>query len=795
MFCIAAQAQDLQQNLDSFSGKFISAIKSREKAQAYLTTDKSIFKAGESIWFRGFLLNSVTQKIYTNSKYLFVDLVNEKDSVISIVILDAAHQQLNGQIILPANISPGYYWLRAYNKLMVEEDTSNCFIKPVYVISSSGKPASKMTGLKMTAGKNNPIAVMKFYPEGGTIMTGANSTVAFLIQTPEQIPVVTEGYIKDNRDSIVTHFFSNKFGLGKFTFFPSSFKKYRAYINWNGKEINYPLPSFNYHAGQLAVEKQTEGKITLRVLLEDSLYKKDLITYVIGVGKDDLCFAAIGHGQYELEVAEQKFPEGIATFYLFNKDFNLLSERSIYIKENNLLIRASVDKKNYGKRDKVTLSVSVTDALDHPVPSLFSVAVIDTAFSNQADECMIPDFNNPMSINNISLANMNCYSKADLDLIMLLKNNNFLITGSHKVKAPTNDYDNLFFIKGRVLDEKNNPATNKVLTLFYNSGNQIFLTGTTDNAGLFSFPVSDYFDNTQFAIEAKNLSNKSLKVQIVRDPIMFPHFNTPVSLKHYFSAEPVFTNKYRSAYLDTPFTDAAKRFPAVFITKKEVNYDQSKRVSRSSTIITSDQLDERQSVGNTVLNTGGLHMLNGFLLIHGLTAMKAPNAGSEPLLLIDGAQAASVGSVGADISPVMSILNSLNPKEIDFIEILKGGEGANYGLRGGNGVILVNTAHSPKDNFVKGSNLQTFYTKGISTPSLFPQINYADNAIRSSDYFDNRSTIFWDGSILTGATDKVSLNFFTNDIPSTFKVIINGITVHGDIIYKTVTFLTNNKLP
>ena len=65
---------------------------------------------------------------------------------------------------------------------------------------------------------------------------------------------------------------------------------------------------------------------------------------------------------------------------------------------------------------------------------------------------------------------------------------------------------------------------------------------------------------------------------------------------------------------------------------------------------------------------------------------------SEPLLLVNGAEVALTGGVG-ESSPVMTYLNNLNPKNIDFIEILKGGDGANYGLRGGNGVILVNLSN------------------------------------------------------------------------------------------------------
>ena len=68
-----AKGQSLQQNLDTFSGMLITNIQRNNKAQAYLVTDKFVFKPGETIWFHGFLLNEVSQKINSKCKYLFVD--------------------------------------------------------------------------------------------------------------------------------------------------------------------------------------------------------------------------------------------------------------------------------------------------------------------------------------------------------------------------------------------------------------------------------------------------------------------------------------------------------------------------------------------------------------------------------------------------------------------------------------------------------------------------------------------------------------------------------------------------
>ncbi|HSN10225.1 MAG TPA: hypothetical protein VLS85_14390, partial [Hanamia sp.] len=137
-------------------------------------------------------------------------------------------------------------------------------------------------------------------------------------------------------------------------------------------------------------------------------------------------------------------------------------------------------------------------------------------------------------------------------------------------------------------------------------------------------------------------------------------------------------------------------------------------------------------------------------------------------------------------------LNTLNPKTIDFIEILKGADGARYGIRGGNGVILVTTRNLPSDDNTKASkqdNLETFYATGISKSALFPITTYPEENTKSAKFIDAPSTLFWSGNYFTDKTDN-TLTFYTSDVPGTYKVTVSGITIHGDIIFKTISIQT-----
>lgn len=69
------------------------------------------------------------------------------------------------------------------------------------------------------------------------------------------------------------------------------------------------------------------------------------------------------------------------------------------------------------------------------------------------------------------------------------------------------------------------------------------------------------------------------------------------------------------------------------------------------------------------------------IVIRGLSSF---NSGTDPLFVVDG--------------QVVQNINDIPPSEVDNISILKGGEAAMYGSRGGNGVILITMKKAKRGN-------------------------------------------------------------------------------------------------
>src|SRR5690606_33750227 len=105
-----------------------------------------------------------------------------------------------------------------------------------------------------------------------------------------------------------------------------------------------------------------------------------------------------------------------------------------------------------------------------------------------------------------------------------------------------------------------------------------------------------------------------------------------------------------------------------------------------------DQQLQGRAAGVQVTQISGKPGAETSIRIRGTSSI---NAGNEPLYVVDGMLVNSDGadlSVGGTRGPRISPLSSINPSDIESIEILKDASAtAMYGARGANGVVLITT--------------------------------------------------------------------------------------------------------
>ncbi len=796
-------AQNSINNVDTIAGEFVKAIRKDKSEKVVVETNKWYYTAGEDLWLKAWVTNKVSNKFYTHSQNLYVDIVDERDTAIAQLLLNIPSEHTEGYIRLSDSLPEGHYWLRAFTSTMLKKGISDIFVKPIYIVNPKYNSNLKTETTKIGV---SPIlksdTLIQFYPEGGTVITGINSVFGIKAVNEQGKPIAIKGYITDNTDSTAIVWFNtnSENGLGKTAFYVGKNKNYIAHVQLGNKIQYYKLPSSEHEGGQIAIKQESNATLRVVIAQGDSLYKKGVTSYLIGISKDSICFAGVGKDMYELSIQKSDFPAGVAKLFLVNDQRKILSERSIYITNSN--VKVVSDKAQYGAREKVTMNVYVGDSLFHPMFSALSIAVTDDSIIKE------PVYENgPI----IALTDTNMVMN---DLLLLTTKPVYVgkyineINNTIKLDKDT-EKDDIEFetIQGTILNRKKLPVPNRVVTLYTNKKISLFDTDTTNMQGKFKFKIPLHYDSIPFTLQVSNLKGNVVDEKIVVDlHSTFPLMSTPANLKNKLTPQQTqLVAKYRIIKMDSAIVRNGKEWlkdVIVTTSTKNNSFNASKRISNFSQVITGENLQKMtgSDASNAMLMIPGLHLRGGFLTVGGMTSF-AISAKDEPLLIVDGIMVAGGNGPPSNedsntfqmvSSPVLSELSKIPTDIIDFIEVLKGPEAAFYGTRSSNGVIIVNTHRvSNFRNHIENYGTLQYNSKSYHLAPNFTAPDYENLFFKSSILDDNRSTLYWNGHLYTNVNGKTTVSFYTADRITNYTVKITGVTVTGELIDKQIKIKRN----
>lgn len=119
----------LLKKLDEYTNKY-------PQEKVHLHMDKPYYAIGDDIWFKAYVTNTKTQGPSTLSKILYVELINEKDSVKKQLKLPIMGGITWGDFKLTDSLGEGNYRIRAYTKYMRNFGTDFFFDKTIKIGNS-----------------------------------------------------------------------------------------------------------------------------------------------------------------------------------------------------------------------------------------------------------------------------------------------------------------------------------------------------------------------------------------------------------------------------------------------------------------------------------------------------------------------------------------------------------------------------------------------------------------------------------------------------------------------------------
>ncbi|WP_278704720.1 hypothetical protein [Parabacteroides goldsteinii] len=344
----------------------------------YLQTSKGIYETGEDLWFKAYQLNSQSFAFSNQSQTLYLQMINNKDSIVWQEKYPVENGMVFGHVYVSEKLVDGDYFLEAYTRHSFHNDTTGILSsRKVRIVKNIAHDNQQSEDV----GKDS----LRFdvFPEGGNLVSGLPSRVAFKATNGKGYPVEVKGTLYQD-DTPVTLLESSHDGMGVFFFTPDTEKKYRIELE---DGACYSLPEIYPQGMTLSLSKQDKKNLEFFISQTEGSPAQDVC--LVGQVRGMICCVAKGVLKDRLKIKmplSEFFYQGIAEFTLFNGDMQPVAERLVYVHpEKKLQINIEPDKKTYVLREKATLKIKVTDGNGVPVKTNLGLSVFDKAYINSAD--------------------------------------------------------------------------------------------------------------------------------------------------------------------------------------------------------------------------------------------------------------------------------------------------------------------------------------------------------------------------------------------------------------------------
>ena len=775
---LVCSAQELL-TLDALQDSIIKQYQIFPQEKLHLHTDRTMYVPGEKIMFKAYVVDVFTHQSLIYSQYIYVELISSSDSLIHrVMILRDENGMFHGHIFLADFMPEGEYTLRAYTRYMENLGDDYFFKKHIHIgeLYEAAKPAK---------GKQpKPNYEVSFFPEGGNLPEGIVSRIAFKALNQHGASEDITGDIVDKEGEKITGVTTSFAGMGAFTYLPELGKEYfLVCTNSSGLEKRFKLPEAkktctlytNYRGKRHLIQvKKTPD------LPEQQYY---VLVHCRGV----VYYFSPWEQQREfISFANDRFPSGIVQVMLLDEKMNPVSERLILNKnEDQATLVLSPDKPSYQKREKVSSEIFVKDMEGKPLAGNVSIAVtddkdidVDTLHTITATLLLSSELRGYIESPGYYLQD-DKMAEAALDHLMMThgwRRYELSDAAKGKYKLPDAGFEVAKDISGTVKTLLlGKPVPNSEILCFSNKGG--LAMEETDSTGVFHF-LLHYPDSIVFFIQAKNQKGRS-GVELILDKETFPELKyAPINLPELADSADIAADFLKKAEQRARYDDDLRmiNLQEVTITAKRINKKDEARLqylpnASSDATIYREDIEKRhitdlrtlfyQIPGVTVSADGGISI----------------RGGGTPLVLVDG-------------TPMEDFrFEMVNILDVESIDVFKTSSAAMFGTRGGNGAISITTRRgggtSRSGDF--GVNCASIAPIGFQQPVEFYSPTYETLEAKNLGLPDYRTTIYWKPDVILSDDGKASFDFYTSDFPTTYSVVIEGISNDGEIIRHVAT--------
>lgn len=636
---------------------------------------------------------------------------------------------------------------------------------------------------------------VQFFPEGGSLVEGVRSKIAFKAVGADGLGKPISGYVQDNEGNKVALIKTRHLGMGYFSLTVFAGKTFEAVVKFeDGSEKTIKLPTAQAEGATLSVNSLNADSILIKVAVNKVFLEKNLsktFTVIVQNSGNILYTAksALSYLAFAARLDKTRLSSGINQLTLFDENMQPLAERLVFVApKDTLAVSIKPDKTSYTQRSKTNLTIQAIAPNGTPVVGSFSMAVVDAGKVNlPANEeesisgnlLLTSDIKGYVENPGYYFNDINEEKVLNADLLMLTQGwRRFVWKDLQTTKNQIFKPEKTLSISGKVTRGKK-PVENGTVTLF-SSGRKPLLIQTKTNA-LGEFRVDSlYFpDSTRFVIQARNEKGRK-----------------GVEIELYDTTSPTVVKNKNQADLTININDSM----TAYLKNSKTQYEEWLRngtVNRSILLGEVVVVDKKPGVDDRSSNLNGSGNADKVLtekdFENAIDLERALQGKIAGLQFVSGmpyirGQAARIIMDGMDVEA--DFVSSINMADVESIEILKSiGFTAIYGSRGGGGVIIVNTKRGKpgyaSNVYVPG--LITYQPIGFVNQKQFYVPNYADPKLNANTA-DLRTTIYWTPNIITDSLGNANVSFYNGDNTGKYRVVLEGTDLNGHLARRVINY-------
>ena len=759
--------------------------------------DKKVYNAGETIWFKAYIFTGADPSIY--SKNFYAELTDPDGNILQRKVYPVLESTTAGNFDLPKTIKSGHLHFRAYTTWMSNFDSAFYYEKDIRIYD---KNADSVTIYVPRQAK------IQFFPEGGDMISGLESMVAFKANDQFGLPVTIKGVLQDGSGKELLSFASEHDGMGKMLVTPD--KNDSLFAVWKdeqGIEHRTRLPDVKASGVVLraipgnqkvlfSVARSAEGGADMKHLTIIAHMHQHLI-YKAKINLEDnfMSGGTIPTGQ---------LPSGVLVLTIFNSMDQPLAERVVFVNNHEFEASPHLEflSKNLNRRGKNILQLEVTDT----IRSNFSLSVTDAGADGifPGDDNIISRLlltgevrgyvHNPYYY----FSNASDSLVSQLDLVLLthgwrrFKWEQLTLGKLPVIKNPEQDY---LSMKVEVLGvdpyKVSKDESLNVILRKKDSSTQMLSVPRLNTSGIKFGVTGLLFYDTASAYYMFNVNHKlsdeaavTFNSGLLRGSRNMRLYNHPFD--GWTAEDSAFLRRNRflaqEAARIQPFLDQkVKTLSAVTVTGR-VKSDKEK-------------LDEKYTSGmfsggdattfDLVNDPYAVAMMDIFQYLQGkvpgLQIVTGNGPGGAPSLQWRG----STPSLYLNEMPVdASQLQSTPVTDIAMVKVFRPGSGVGFG-GGAGGVIAVYTKkggdEKRSDPNIKGLDRATLL--GYSQVKQFYVPDYSVPTPEGTQE-DIRTTLFWKPFVLADKDNKrIEIQFYNNDISKKLRIVLEGFNEDGKLTH------------